>query len=179
MKKILAGILACVFALGTLCACGGSGNGANGNGETQNFPSGSFYTLKEAYANGWLTREDLMEITYRGSGEVLLLTVPESEIPKWGITEEYFQEIDYTSPYPDPVLDKNTEKAIAYAEFGEIGSDGILFLTYCGEFNGCYVVRIVPRDSLGPGGGPYVSCAGVVWHDLFPYYEVFRFDQEK
>ncbi len=189
MKKILAGILACVLALGMLCACGGSGKDTNGDGETgKRLPSGSFYTLKEAYANGWLTREDLMEITYRGSGEVLLLTVPESELPNgWnGNPEAYFQKIDYTSPYPDPVLDKDTEKAIIHSYQAKYfskynGNDDDFTVVFYGEFHGSYVCDICGKD-INRGGGVWYEAIGdvvyLVGGEPGQSFEVFRFDQE-
>lgn len=58
VEIILAVAMTFSVGLGGLVGCDGS--------------NGGFYTLQEAYANGWLTKDDVMEVCYYRFGEVWL-----------------------------------------------------------------------------------------------------------
>ena len=174
MKKFLVTLLTCILALGMLCGCG-------------ELPSGQFYTMEEAYENGWITREDIMEVCYRSFGEVKELTIPQEQAENFGFDEEDVQIVDYVSPYPEPVLDKKTEKAIIHAyyietngaEHGYSESKNYTFVFY-GKFNDFYIVnvRCIAPDCTYSLGWRHKSVAGIAWLEGEGWnFQVFRFDE--
>ncbi len=165
MKKILASLVTIIFVLGMLCGCGGT-----------EYPSGSFYTMEEAYENGWITKEDIMEVCYRRFGSVYECS---AENPEESV------EVDYTSPYPDPVLDRKTEKAIIHADYvrGNGQEHGIsesdYTLTFYGEFDGSYIVLMRCSKADDDCAIWDENIADIVWsHSGYANdFRVFRFDE--
>ena len=168
MKKVFALLVTSLIVLCALCGCGGT-----------EYPSGSFYTMEEAYEIGWITKEDIMEACYRRFGYVVEVTDEDIDAP--GV------EVDYTSPYPDPVLDEQTEKAIIHAFHNEIRgpehgySENTDYEVYFyGEFHGSYVVLM--RCLLADDDGAIweENIADIVWsHSGYANdFTVFRFDEE-
>ena len=167
MKKVFALLVTSLIALCALCGCGGT-----------EYPSGSFYTMEEAYENGWITKEDIMEACYRRFGYVVEVT--DEDIDATGV------EVDYTSPYPDPVLDEQTEKAIIHAyyvkyngqKYGHSESEDYS-LTFYGEFHDSYVLLVKVAGTAFPSVIVRKSLAGIGWsYTEEPDFIVFRFDGE-
>ena len=166
MKKVFALLVTSLIVLCALCGCGGT-----------EYPSGSFYTMEEAYEIGWITKEDIMEACYRRFGYVVEVTDEDIDAP--GV------EVDYTSPYPDPVLDEQTEKAIIHAyyvkyngqKYGHSESEDYS-LDFYGEFQGSYILIIRCADVDYGDGITQVTLAGITWVESGPAFKVFRFDEE-
>ena len=107
--------------------------------------AGEFYTLQEAYDNGWLTQEDLLSIAYhynhgREDNEELM-------------GEDYVPQ-----PKTPETLSKQTEKSIKQTELDkynngrEPGSeyygtlDQVYILGYYGTYNGCVCSAVACRS---------------------------------
>ena len=99
--------------------------------------AGSFYTLQEAYDNGWLTQEDLMNIAYYNNG---------------GRTdnEEIMSEDYQPAPQTPEVLSEKTElkiKSTAAKEYREdnikdVVADGFTITRYYGTYGDCVAVMM-------------------------------------
>lgn len=128
LKKILSVGVALLMSLCLLCACGGEPKAL-----------GTFYTLQEAYENGWLTQDDLMSIAYYYHGG-----------------RDYNEDImdeDYEPAAKMPeTLGKTTDKAIRQTYwndcFGESNPNNITLDSivigkpYYGSYNGCIAVKV-------------------------------------
>lgn len=114
--------------------------------------TGALYTVKEAYENGWLTKDDLMSIAYYHNNG------------RWH-NEEIMDETYEPIPKTPEVLSKKTESKIknaAAAEYREKYDDeeavakGFTITEYDGTYGDC--VAIMMRDV-------YSGEAGIVWTD--------------
>lgn len=114
--------------------------------------TGTFYTLREAYVNGWLTQADIMSIAYyKNRGRTY--------------NEEIMSE-DYAPLLKTPeILSEETEfkiKSAAAKEYREkynmqyAEADGFTITEYCGTYNGC--VAVMMRDD-------YSGTTGEEWTD--------------
>ena len=65
-KSLIVGVVL-IMCVGILCACNNGDDFRNPiNGEPK---AGEFYTLQEAFDNGWLSRGDLRNIAYHRTGD--------------------------------------------------------------------------------------------------------------
>lgn len=100
--------------------------------------TGTFYTLREAFVNGWLTREDIMSIAYYHNGG------------RWH-NEEIMSEDYEPAPKKPEVLSEFTELKIKSTgakycrenyDIAEAEADGITITQYCGTYGDCVAVMI-------------------------------------
>jgi len=119
-KKLMLLGIALIMCMGVFSAC------AN---------YGKMYTLQEAYDLGFLTTEDLMDISYHRHGVVL---------------NEDYEEIEYTPTKTPETLSPKTENEIKRAvlaharEAGmkDVKIEDIEIRAYYGTYNDCVAVRI-------------------------------------
>ena len=113
--------------------------------------TGSFYTLQEAYDNGWLTQDDIMSIAYYRHGRTY--------------NEEIMSEDYQPAPKTPEVLSEKTElkiKSTAAKEYSEeydikyAEADGFTITEYCGTYGNCIAVMMTDN---------YSGTTGVVWID--------------
>lgn len=114
--------------------------------------TGTFYTLQEAYDNGWLTQADVMSIAYyHNRGRIY--------------NEEMMSEEYEPVPKTPEVLSELTElkiKSAAAKEYREIynmqyaEADGFRITQYYGTYGKC--VAVMMRDD-------YSGESGIVWTD--------------
>lgn len=138
---------------------------------------GTFYTIEEAYENGWLTRDDLMEVCYNRFGEVWLGENVDSNT--W-IKYEY-STINILSELDGAV--ENDIKETYYsmhknAFFDQDGNSlgGIkdLSVQYYGTYNNSYVIVIECSIwETGQTATPTLV-AGVAWWETGDGFLVYR-----
>lgn len=99
--------------------------------------SGVFFTLKEAYENHYITRNDLLNIAYYNNGgkknnerEMGVFFQPE---PKGELAEEVEQEIKEASAY---LLRTDSHSPIPEAVADDFS------VRYLGEYHGCYAIVV-------------------------------------
>ena len=111
-----------------------------------NTPTGKFYTLQEAYDNGFLTQEDLMSIAYYHNGTIFNGStgrygneeiMPEDYVPKSKMPEELSMETRNAicKTYFDKYYGPNNLDNVRLNDIG-IGKD------YYGTYNKCVVVKV-------------------------------------
>ena len=68
LTKLICVVLALVTCAGIMCACNKNDDDFRNprNGEPE---AGEFYTLQQAYDNGWLSKFDLLNIAYHKTGD--------------------------------------------------------------------------------------------------------------
>lgn len=119
----------------------------------EKLPTGSFYTLQEAYEKGWLTKEDLMNIAYYHNGGCKY---------NEGIMSKIYEPV----PKIPAKLSEDTERKIkstAAKEYREVYhitdavEDGFTIVSYYGTYNTCVAVML--RNA-------YSGEAGSIWTDL-------------
>lgn len=76
MLKLLFPLFLSATIIGSLAGC------------KEKLPTGSFYTLQEAYEKGWLTKEDLMNIAYYHNAQYFKVA-----IGKGIVTEEKLSQL--------------------------------------------------------------------------------------
>ncbi len=130
VKKLMSIGAAAVMGACLFCGCG------------DDVPAGEFYSLQEAYDNGWLTREDLLSVAYYQNHS-------------WG--EEQVE-------YPQK-LDLDTEKDLieVYAKKKNMNTEDVRIFSYYGTYNGSYVIDIGHRDGI---------VTGVVWTETVGGVEI-------
>ncbi|MCL2676140.1 MAG: hypothetical protein FWE84_06150 [Firmicutes bacterium] len=99
-------------------------------------PQKDFWELKEAYDKGWLSREDLMHITYFNTGEVVEVIENPYRLIK----------IDFTPEMEAPALDSSTKSELedtfrSYLHQMDYRLSTAIADKFLGEYNGCYVVQ--------------------------------------
>ena len=138
---------------------------------------GTFYTLQEAYDNGYLTREDLMSICYYRFNEVWLGE---------NLDSASWVKYEYTQKHTQQELDKSVENDIKKTYYSIHKSDffdkegtalgGIdnLSVQYFGTYNDSYV--IVMKCSLWDIGqvATPTLLAGVAWWETGEGFLVYR-----
>lgn len=143
IKKLVTILLSVIFAL-ALCAC------ANGNDKpTDETDAGQekelvwrCYTLKHAYENNWITKDDLLDIAYYYDQTSIVHDA--SLCDKGKVTEIYEPKLKTPEE-----LDEQTFKALfkAYLEFKNVKNPERYRIedsqTYClGEYNNCIAAII-------------------------------------
>ena len=144
MKKILSILLSLISVICIAFAFSACGE-EQSNGE---FGEGKFYTVTEAYENGYLTREQVMSIAYYHNG---------GNYKNEEIMGEDYKPLSIT-PKTLSVQAENSIKQTHLNEYYE-GKDyaelsGIRIDSYYGTYNGCFVVMI---------SDDYSGTAGIVW----------------
>ncbi len=115
-KVLICVVLTIVLCSCTLCAC-------NDNGSESYACDGEFYTLKQAYDNGWLRKSDLKSIAYHLNGTQPIGFVPKEKEPL-SAEDEQSLKADYAKRYTDcPIGD-------------------ILIRGYYGQYNGFVAVIV-------------------------------------
>ena len=106
-------------------------------------PVGAFYTVKEAYENGWLTQEDLLSIAYYHNGgrayneEIMSETYqPAPKMPEV-LSEETELKIKITA-----TKECREKENIKYAEV-----DGFTITQYYGTYGNCVAVMMIDNYS--------------------------------
>ena len=148
------------------------------------FMAKGIYTLQEAYDRGWLTKEDIMHISYfsrrgevleivEGAGDNWMkeLSLPPSE-------RQWLKTIDFVPQIETPVLGSLDSKAADfiknafYEEYSDFfyykGAEYAEIENYYGEYNGVYVAEVGIVDTYS--GGPSIeitSVAGIVFSFIF------------
>jgi len=109
---------------------------------------GAFYSLQEAYDNGWLTQEDLRSIAYYHHGGKKAVKDNLEHKLVWMDEEEGYTPI----PITPEVLDAETEKQIKQTRVNERHDEGnkskakdISIVEYYGVYNGCIAVMLTER----------------------------------
>lgn len=136
------------------------------NGESL---EGSFYSLYDAYDNGWLTKEDLMSIAYYNNRG------------RWG-NEEIMGKTYKPAPKTPEVLSEETElkiKSTAARDFNkenntEYTGDDFTITEYYGTYGRCIAVMVKYTHS---GCGPIfitVSVAGVNFNIDCLFIQIWR-----
>lgn len=127
IKKLICVAVVLIISVGILCACNDDDFRNPRNGEPE---AGEFYTLQEAYDNGWLSKGDLRNIAYYYGGD--------------GQRKGF----EPTPKNPEE-LSEETELAIradwAERNGGENANDNvwqISRLKYCGTYDGLTIVYI-------------------------------------
>ena len=147
MKKLLSVLLALISATCIAFAFGGCGKG--------DIEAGTFYTVTEAYENGWLTREEVMSIAYYHNGG--------------NRYNEDIMDENYTPlPKTPKVLSKKTENSIKQTHLNRHyqGEDyaelsGVRIDMYYGTYNGCVAVFISDEYSGTTGAEWVEEVAGI------------------
>ena len=136
--------------------------------------TGAFMTLQDAYDKSLLSRDDIMEICYHAFGKVY-------EVPEG--TEDYYDrsrwvQVDYTPVNGTiPELDAQIEEDIqkSYSAIYSYDYPEKIEVSYYGQYNNLYVVRLDSEDwSYGDGFGT-VNFDGIVWYESAPNFEVFYY----
>lgn len=91
VKKIIIGVVTVLLFSCLFIGCGST--------------NGTFYTLNEAYEDGLITRENVMNIAALRTGSVM--TILNTDQPPWE-----FEEVDFTAVEPDAPLDNALKKQI-------------------------------------------------------------------
>lgn len=161
MKKLssIIALLLGIVAMFSIAGCGsGTQSGLQNDSENKidemdtKESVGTFYTLHEAYDNGWITQSDLMSIAYyhndgRAHNEDIMSEdyMPSPKMPEIlsGSTE---LKIKNTA-----AKDFNEKNNITYAE-----AEGFKITDYCGTYGDC--VAIMLTDD-------YSGTTGVEWTD--------------
>lgn len=170
IKKIAAILLSVIFAL-ALCAC------ANGNDKpTDKTDAGQekelvwhCYTLKHAYENNWITKDDLLDIAYyydRAKMWVDPTRFHNDEVDEWYEMGEWYEPKHKISEG----LDKQTLAGMKRAYLEAAGVTNFekhdiedRCVHYFGEYNGCIAAAIIYL------GGSQANWSDMVGGVLFNY----------
>jgi len=158
--------------------------------------SGTFYTLKNAYEMGLITRDDLMYIGYFVGEAVEIIdydTVGKDGKPLWaqecgqffsGQKEDWqaIRVIDFTPAIPRPIIDPIVKADILRIcdelsdPYGESNEKSNMYCYY-GEYNGCYVTDVNYGGSIWDT--VFVEYAGIIWIEDYNYrLSVFVYDKK-
>ena len=150
LKKLIALGVLCVIALSCFSACD----------PKVEISKGAFYTLQEAYDNGWLTQEDLRSIAYYHHDGKKIVFDDSNFCYEWLDEEESYIPI----PKIPECLDTETEKQIKQTHVNELHkagekraeTKGVFISRYYGTYNG--YIAIVMKDNYSHYlvGGPFV-----------------------
>lgn len=171
MKKFVALVFACIMAA---CLFGGCA-------EQQPEAVGDFMTLRAAYDDGLITRDDIMELRYHAEGAVYELPEGQTEPDSW-VRVDYTPREEQLAP-----LDVQTAQDIKSSYYalhperflseGQTYGTEILDLKYYGQVNGYYMITL--EAAIWPvGDGMWTeNYDGIVWWQgpaelqVFSYYE--------
>ena len=117
---LLAAAMVLSVGLGVLVGCGGS--------------NGELYTLQEAYANGWLTKDDIMEVCYERFGEVWL---------RENLDSDSWVRYEYVPKHTRQELDKSVENDIKKAYYSIHKSEFLIKMGMSLEGSRIYLYNIL------------------------------------
>ena len=117
---LLAAAMVLSVGLGVLVGCGGS--------------NGELYTLQEAYANGWLTKDDMMEVCYERFGEVWL---------RENLDSDSWVRYEYVPKHTRQELDKSVENDIKKAYYSIHKSEFLIKMGMSLEGSRIYLYNIL------------------------------------
>lgn len=182
IKKIAAILLSVIFAL-ALCAC------ANGNDKsTDETDAGQekelvwhCYTLRQAYDNGWILRNDILSIAYYYDLFDIppYLHTPTRIYNKFGWREmgEWYE----PKPKTPEELDEQTlsDMKHSFLEYRNVNPDDYdiedKYVYYLGEYNGCIAgVIFYSFGGLQDSPTPFVYPGEIVGDAVFDYVSQFR-----
>lgn len=137
---------------------------------------GTFYSLKYAFDNGFISEEQIQSVAYHAYGKVYTVA-PDEE--NWENSEKWVEKkLTYVS---DATLSEDAERYIKYAyynkdftlrEYGATIDD--LELKYYGRYNGKYYVVTIDSDFWEyPGEAVIRRYGNTLLFDSGPYFEVF------
>ena len=157
MRKFLGLVLTGILLFCTIFSIAGCG-------EENDFIEGSFYSLEEAYENGWLTRKDLESIAnyYRINDDV-----PEESL---------------INTYGEEVVNKIKEAAVECFHTGKAGFEqveettinDIIFEEYYGTYNSCIVLKIWIKDLYYPAVEEEIVIDGITFNYTGTFISVWR-----
>ena len=138
--------------------------------------NGTFYSLKDAYNNGWLTKENIMCISYYCTGEVKEVTERNDR------GEVLTRTIDFTPGTSAPVLNEKTESNIKNTHYEQhpilvkYNGEYDLIIDCFGVYNGCYVISI--DSDIFEYGASFIryDIADITWAIAPPGLTVFRYN---
>ncbi|MCM1306401.1 MAG: hypothetical protein NC037_02550 [Bacteroides sp.] len=132
--KIICFGLALIMSVGILCACNNDDDFRNPrNGEPE---AGEFYTLQQAYDNGWLSKGDLRNIAYYWSGGGQRKGFKPT--PKNPETLSPETELAIKEDRAENLHESGTEEAVA---------DGVKITNYFGTYDGLVAVFVYDNYS--------------------------------
>ena len=127
--KLICLTIVLIMCAGILCACNNDDDFRNArNGEPE---AGEFYTLQEAYDNGWLSKGDLRNIAYylSGSGQRKGFKPTPKDPEELSAATELAVKEDWAKY----LREKGTENAVA---------DGVMIKNYFGTYDGLVAVFV-------------------------------------
>ena len=146
--------------------------------EESEYIKGAFYTLEESFDNGWLTRNDIMHISYFRYGIVMEGTVGDRE--NWKI-------IDFEPQIDTPQLSSKLEIDVKNTFYklnrdlcqdrdgNEVYSTDDVTVKFYGRYNDSYVVVVDCSFILFGATEIPKSVDGIVWGETPPVMQVFRY----
>ena len=138
MKKIKIALIALFLGIAMVFGVAGC-NKEPAKSPKEEETMGTFYTLQEAYDNGWLTKADLMSIAYYHNGGQIY-------------NEEIMSEDYEPAPKTPEILSKNVDLAIRQTLVNDLNKEydsdsfvlnNIVICAYYGTYNGGAAIRIV------------------------------------
>ncbi len=135
---------------------------------------GGFMSLQDSYDKSLLSRDDIMEICYHAFGKVY-------EVPEG--TKDFYDrsrwvQVDYTPVNGTiPELDAQIEEDIqnSYSAIYSYDYPEKIEVSYYGQYNNLYVVRLDSEDWSYGDGFSAVNFDGIVWYEPAPNFEVFYY----
>ena len=154
-KLICLGIVL-VMCVGILCACNKNDDDFRNprNGEPK---AGEFYTLQQAYDNGWLSKGDLRNIAYHKTGDGQRKGF--TPTPKDPETLSAETELAIKEDWTRLLREQGTENAVA---------DDVTIHNYYGIYDGLVAVFVSDNYSGGVGTFFEIYIGGVA----FNYFEI-------
>ncbi|MCH5164252.1 MAG: hypothetical protein J1F36_04470, partial [Clostridiales bacterium] len=140
--------------------------------------AGDSYPIETAYENGWLTRDDIMHISYFQYGVVIGGTRDD-------LGSDY--EIEFVPTKKTPELSERAKKAIKTAEANRVRNNGaysdatpdnVYIDDYLGVYNGYAVMRMEYNDgSFGyPANMIRIEFDGIILIYSGPQYRVYKLE---
>ena len=134
----------------------------------------NYCPIETAYENGWLTRDDIMHISYFQYGVVIEGTL--DDMSTW-------QEIEFEPTKKTPKLSERAKKAIRVAEanrykdvYPDASPDSVYIYDYLGEYNGYAVMRLDYYIGDYPQEGIPIEFDGIILSYTGPKYRVYKLD---
>ncbi len=174
IKKLIVLIIMVLLPF-SLAACNHSNNDA----------MGTFYSLQEAYDEGFITKADLMHIIYFMDGFIFdaeeLVVIPFEPQIETPTVEDLDPAIvenmkmafyEYHRQYIDEELNRLITKGYLPVNTSAIST--ISILSFLGEFNGAFAVQVKSSLMLHFPGSYYVTLAGIRWSQLPPEIIIYK-----
>ena len=128
--KLICLCLALVTCVGILCACNKNDDSFR-NPRNDEPEAGEFYTLQQAYDNGWLSKGDLRNIAYHKTGDGQRKGF--TPTPKAPETLSAETELAIKEDRANRLREQGTENAVA---------DGVYITNYFGSYDGLVAIFV-------------------------------------